>query len=89
MFPHSPFLTDFNPKMTHWCPETAAEGGDDKRRLIRRKVKMRGDPRKQLTEEEQQHSHADALEYTRTVWRQGRGGETGIYVKRKRQQDTR
>lgn len=49
---------------------------------------MRGDPRKQLVEEEQQHSHVDALECAKTVWKQGRGRETGTYIKRKRQQET-
>lgn len=88
MFPHSPFLKDFHLKKTHWCPETAAERGDDKRRPTKRKINMRGDPRKQLVEEEQQHSHADALECARTVWKQGRGRETGTYIKRKRQKET-
>ena len=88
VFPRRPFLKDFHPKKTHWCPETAAERGDDKRRPTRRKINMRDDPRKQLAEEEQQHSHADALEHARTVWKQGRGRETGMYIKRKSRQET-
>lgn len=50
---------------------------------------MRGDPRKQLAEEEQQHSHTGVLERARTVWKEGRGRETRMYIKRKRQQETR
>ena len=39
-----PFLKGFSSK-THWCPETAAEGGDDKQRPTRRKINLKGDPK--------------------------------------------
>lgn len=84
-----PFLKGFSPEKDTLVPRNSSRGWNNKWRPTRRKTNIRGDPRKQLTEDKEQHSHVDALERTRTVWKQGRGRETGRHIRRKRQQETR